>query len=173
SSDVQTSIETTDFVGSTTPVTSAVTSFTISGLDLNDGEEYIFDYWLNNTAGSTALYYIGVNGEDGTTGYQTQLSEFTNTTVTASKTTTGLIGFANTTRNATGFGRITMSGNSGVFVASDLHTNLGASPEHAMYRVWRDSTLSGSITSVKITSSVTNGIGVDSYFRIKRKVGAS
>jgi hypothetical protein len=145
---------------------SAVTTLTSPTLDGNADAGYEFEVWINNPTGASVTYSVYFNGDQTATNYQS-FGVYGGAS-TASQ-------YNNNDASLTGLGS-----NSETFVAGDISVSptgrialnarqtAGAVSNALLRGLWYKISATN-LTSVKIASSATGGIGVNSRVRMWKK----
>jgi len=144
----------------TTVSPSAVTTITITGLDLDAAKAYLLIFKTDNTTASLADYQLFFNNDTTTTNYYTQVLGVYGTTVAAGRANTTYLARAAAGVETWCYALIQRSvdGYAGCF--SHEIRNTGSAVE--LYQNAMTYTVTGNVTRIDITSSVSGGIAVGS-----------
>lgn len=145
-------------------VPSNTTSVDITGLDIGKDGEYRLV--TDTIASADCVFYLTPNGNDTLTNYYNQLLVATGTTVAGSRTNSPVLVSNNSSEKSLGCMNIKLT-NSGYYVSQNsIARGYGGSAIQVTKINTTSTATMSSITSLKATSSVANGIGANSRFTL-------
>lgn len=158
-----------------TTLGTAATSYTFSSLTGNTAEVYRLICYCVNNGGSGNQVYALLNNDSTSSNYGRQLLQGVNTTISAVRSTTqpgmrvansdtaGYVSFSDTLLYAdSGDGRTALS------LRLEDSTGTTATDINFSGFVWNNT--GSEITSIVIQSDLSNGLGVDTYLALYKKV---
>lgn len=154
-------------------LSSAATLVDLTGLSIGKGDEVLLVCDFNNTTATGSDYLILVNGNETWANYYRQYIIVGSTTINASRLNNSGFSLANEYRKSLAKVNIKLT-NAGYFTFQ-AHTTqrYDESSNYQLYDVYGTSTFTmTSITSVRVSATVTNAIGIGSRFQLYKIGGA-
>ena len=157
-------------------VATAVTEIDITGLSIGKDDTLRLVYTFDGVSGTASIFRFMPNNQTTNTNYHHQLLRGAGSSIATEKTNSADCVFASLGTEASGFADIKVSNNDRFVVQSQFVRNIGSaasSVENWNYNVVGSGFTLTSITSLKILSTVTNGIGVGSKIALYKVTGGA
>jgi len=138
-----------------------------TGLDINRDWEYYLDVVIKNPTGENCGYYLFVEGDYVTTNYYTQSIIGNDTSAVAARTNNPVISYPYAGERSLSNVRITRDPDGYFRYVSVVNRNTGSSQQAAI-RIGSKTAPVSNITSLRVSASVSGGIGAGSRFILAR-----
>lgn len=145
---------------------SAVTNIDITGLEIYKNSEYMLVSDISNSSATDASYRLLINGNTTVTNYYMQYLSSSSTSTSSGRANYPEFSWSPSGYRSSALTRLKLS-NSGYFTAfSEITRKYNSTTLEIQSEILSSTFTSTNITQIRISSTITNGIGIGSRFQL-------